>query len=272
MKSDITEFSYGYAVTEAFTKRWRPGLTAAPVFPSLIEEGRPGGGYDVKIERRGVPFFLQFKLSEYMVRSTASEVQQGLLALPFYRMPLRPSRHSDQHQLLCDLESAGNLVHYVAPMFHRVSEFNEAYLAGQVLQRSIFVRPSAIGPLPDGNDHHIAFQNRKVWWRLSEPRRGDTPLDEETFDADVRLAISERGTAALTEGALQGLKARMVDVVNRRRHERQRVRRSQMRDELLLSQLLTQLLVRPDPLRDVAYLARTFFGCECLTVWMTGNA
>ena len=39
---------------------------AAPIFPSLIEEGQPGGGYDVVMDLAAVPFFLQFKLSEHL--------------------------------------------------------------------------------------------------------------------------------------------------------------------------------------------------------------
>ena|SRR2546425_11388435 len=80
MRADISEFSFGYAVTEALAQRWRPNLTAAPVFPSLLEEGKVG--YDVKLQRRGVPIFLQFKVSERMVRATAREVREGLLNVP----------------------------------------------------------------------------------------------------------------------------------------------------------------------------------------------
>jgi hypothetical protein len=145
VRPDISEFSFGYAVTEALADRWRPLLTAAPAFPSLLQEGLPGGGYDVKLERRGIPIFLQFKLSDCMVRSTAVEVQQGLLATPFYRMHVRPARHSDQHQMLCDLEATGATVRYVAPLFHLTAEFNDAYLSGRILERAIFLRPSAIG-------------------------------------------------------------------------------------------------------------------------------
>lgn len=43
MKSDISEFSYGFALTNELVG-W-VNLRAAPDFPSLIEEGKPGGGY-----------------------------------------------------------------------------------------------------------------------------------------------------------------------------------------------------------------------------------
>jgi hypothetical protein len=49
-------------------ERWKRGLKVAPVFPSLIQEGRTGGGYDVLLEP-GFPLFLQFKISQYMARA-----------------------------------------------------------------------------------------------------------------------------------------------------------------------------------------------------------
>lgn len=256
MRPDISEFSFGYAVTEALAQHWRPQLTAAPAFPSLVEEGQPGGGYDVMLERCGVPIFLQFKLSDCMVRATAFEVQQGRLTNPFYRMHLRPARHSDQHQMLCDLEATGATVRYVAPMFHRATEFNDAYITGQVLQRSIFLRPSVIGPLPDGGNHHVSFSGRATWWFFSDPRRGEEPLDEEKFGAEIHHQVRERGATAITPTALNELKASMIGIVERHR------RRVPQREVLDFSRFLTA----PDPLRQVGYLSRTFFGAECLVV------
>ena len=92
MHPDISEFSYGYALTESLVAAAGHRIRAAPVFPSLIDEGRPGGGYDVHIPFAGFPLFLQFKLSHKMVRASAEEVKQGLLSNPFYRFHLRPTR------------------------------------------------------------------------------------------------------------------------------------------------------------------------------------
>jgi len=76
MKPDISEFSYGYVVTEALVRGFGTDISAAPVFPSLVAEGREGGGYDVRIEISGIPLFLQFKLSDYMKRNRANEVRR----------------------------------------------------------------------------------------------------------------------------------------------------------------------------------------------------
>jgi hypothetical protein len=68
VKPDFPEFSYGFALTREICERWKRGLKVAPVFPSLIQEGRTGGGYDVLLEP-GFPLFLQFKISQYMARA-----------------------------------------------------------------------------------------------------------------------------------------------------------------------------------------------------------
>jgi hypothetical protein len=118
MSPDFSEFSYGYAVTEEIVASLKAVVVGAPVFPSLYEEGKKGG-YDVKIPLAGIPIFLQFKLSDYLKKKSAREYQTGLLGVPYYRMHLRPLRHSDQHNLLLDLEAAGEAVFYIAPEFHR---------------------------------------------------------------------------------------------------------------------------------------------------------
>jgi hypothetical protein len=52
MTPEISEFSYGFALTNEIVG-WAP-VNAAPLFPSLIEEGRAGGGYDVALNLSGV--------------------------------------------------------------------------------------------------------------------------------------------------------------------------------------------------------------------------
>ena len=171
MKPEISEFSYGFALTNELVG-W-VALSAAPVFPSLIEEGKAGGGYDVKLDRPGVPLFLQFKRSHCMVRRAAREYQAvratgGKLNVPYYRFPITESSTSDQHEMLLALDNGSNLVFYAAPRFHRVNEINQAWSRTDVARRSLFVAPSAIGSL-DNAQHHVAFDGRSTWL-CSEPR------------------------------------------------------------------------------------------------------
>lgn len=154
MKPDISEFSYGYAVTEELIKKFKAIIVGAPIFPSLYEEGKKGG-YDVAVPIVGRAIFLQFKLSDYLYKLSAKESDK--LNVPYYRMHLRPLKHSKQHELLRKLESNGELVFYIAPEFHLPEELNDAYLNQQVLNRSAAFSPNNIGKLDD-QDHYVVFE------------------------------------------------------------------------------------------------------------------
>ena len=121
MKPLISEFSFGYALTEELVRGRHGSLVGAPIFPTQYQEGQEGG-YDIHLPFIGVPIFLQFKLSEYLKRSYAKE--WSLFRSPYYRMHLRPLRWSSQHNLLLEIEGRGNEVFYVAPEFHTQEELN----------------------------------------------------------------------------------------------------------------------------------------------------
>jgi hypothetical protein len=205
MKPDISEFSYGFALT--YELILTPGfpIVAAPVFPSLYQEGKAGGGWDVRLDRPGVPLFLQFKLSDCLQQRNSKEA--AALGCPYYRMHLRPSRHSDQHALLLALESSGEEVYYVAPSFHTVAELNEAYRSRSVSAGSRWFPPSCIGALPDDKDHYVSFKNPGPMIFRSTPRLlGDGAT---FFDFGLRLerAISQRGAESLAATSLTRLAA-----------------------------------------------------------------
>jgi hypothetical protein len=164
----LSEFSYGYALTEQLTRSGSGTLIAAPVFPSLFAEGQPDAGYDVQIPFPVAPLFLQFKLSHRMQGGNAAEY--NLFNGPYYRMQIRPSRFSNQHAALLNLEQRGENVFYAAPCFHTMPELTVAYLARMVVQRSAFFPPSIIGPLPDQYDHYVAFSGTAAYF-CSEPRK-----------------------------------------------------------------------------------------------------
>ena len=68
---EFSEFSYGFALTDSLLAIIAERIGTAPVFPSLIQEGKAGGGYDVKIPALPVPIFLQFKIPRVLVRGSA---------------------------------------------------------------------------------------------------------------------------------------------------------------------------------------------------------
>ncbi len=256
MHPDISEFSYGYALTETLVANTPVRLRAAPVFPSLIEEGRKGGGYDVKLPFPGTPLFLQFKLSHRMVRNSAIEVQQGVLQTPFFRMHLRPTKHSQQHPMLLELESKGAAVFYAAPYFHTPSELNDAYIKREVVRRSIFVKPSEIGVLPDKDDHHVAFKSGYPIRLFSEtPRLVRESMDNDVFLSELHEAFPNRGRLENTEESARSWADRLEGVVRNHRWYY-----NWITDEKL------DALQERNPITRFSYLARTFFGCNVILV------
>lgn len=169
MIPEISEFSYGFALTNEIVG-WS-GLKSAPIFPSLIEEGKKDGGYDVKLDQPGAPLYLQFKRADYMSRSSATEIRHyGLpLSLPFYRFPITQRNKSFQHTSLVTLDDGSNIVFYAAPRFHMLSEINDAWKANNVAARSIFVAPSTIGLIYDDDKHHVSYDSAHTYI-CSEPR------------------------------------------------------------------------------------------------------
>ena len=193
MRTDFSEFSYGYALTEEFMTNTSGSPVAAPIFPSLVQEGSPGGGYDVMLSLPGVPLFLQFKRPDYMVRGTAREISAyGLpITLPFYRMHIRSSYISRQHELLLELNKKHAHVFYVAPLFHDVSTLNKHYASNVVHQHSIFIRAISIGRLSDGT-HHVAYNTRRRAWLCSEPREIEETTSSHGLMQTLAALLNER--------------------------------------------------------------------------------
>lgn len=255
-KCEFSEFSYGYCVTENLALGAGP-LVAAPVFPSLLEEGQPGVGYDVRLQRPGAALFLQFKLVEQMVRGNAKEAKLGNFLPPFYRMHLRSRAISDQHQSLISLEQAGNEVFYAAPSFHTTGALNTAYGRREVWGRSFRIRPSDIGELPDNKGHHVSFTTPEGQWRFysEEATRTGHGLDAARIEGILSLRIKQQGGRNLRD-QLPELDQALLSIVK----ERNAARAKQERVDI------GELVFRLDPLQRVAYLARQFFDCQMLFV------
>jgi hypothetical protein len=250
MEPTLTEFSYGYCVTEEFANGNGPRLRAAPYFPSLYTEGQLGGGFDVRV---GNALFLQFKLCEELTRRSAKETQAGLIEPPFYRFWLHRRNRSNQHQMLIDLESQpGNQVYYIAPGFADLDALNASYISRRVVAKSAMFSPTEIGPLPDDAHHRVAFRSSDPdGWFMSEPR----PIRIHREENVVKLALRHEAdvSAGGAEDWLYRMAALMKGIIYR--GEGRVV-------ESLPS--VDQIAGQRDPLHQVAYLARAYFSCEVL--------
>ena len=230
-------------------------VTAAPVFPSLIQEGHAGGGWDVQIKRPGIPLFLQFKLCDYMTRRTCREVRKAAFNVPCYRMHLRSARLSRQHEMLLDLETTGQEVYYSAPKFHSPEELNSAFLASAVRARSIWLRPSDIGPLVDDGEHHVSFEFSGPWTLFSVPRPLDVKREFSDVVARLHQIVLERGDTELQQESLERLAESISVIAEKRREIRERQRA-----------VAREVLQDVAPLQRVAYYASIFLECQLYIV------
>lgn len=225
-------------------------IRVAPVFPSLIAEA--GLGWDVLLERRGMPMFLQFKLSDCMKGQNAAEARRGDFSPPFFRFHLRCSQDMNQHSLLVELNNRGEDVRYIAPAFYLSDDLNGAYSTNTVIDRSIQISPSEIGNLPVGR-HHIAFSSPTGPWK---------PYSEGD-EREARRAKSGRELLKSAEGAfhskprssirvdLERIDAELLDVFTARKEERADFRQIKVADVLQQSTL-----------ERIEFISRYFFDCQ----------
>jgi hypothetical protein len=166
--SEFSEFSYGYALVDNLAHSGSMGgVTGAPRFISLLEEGSAGGGFDVALDFVAWPFFLQFKIPQIMRRR--SEPPRGMplgFRTPYYRMHLRTERVNSsgmtQHEQLMELEQNNPLsVFYVAPRFHTAEELDQNYLAQCVHDESEWFSLSGFDPVAplSREPHRLAYGN-----------------------------------------------------------------------------------------------------------------
>ncbi len=256
MKPNISEFSYGYALTDELIHWHGVALTAAPVFPSLYQEGQTGGGYDLMLQRPGLPLFLQFKLADCMVRANAQEIRDGHFTAPFFRMHLRPSRHSDQHEMLLDLENAGNEVYYCAPAFQHPEDLNDAYLNHQVRERSIWLRPLDIGALPDDEDHHVAFTVPGVHRFCSKNSRIiESKGDFYEFFKNIDKGFKEKSEWALNRDNLSKVALDIKNIAQKRRDI-----------SYVAKETTARQLEMRHPLEQIAVYSQVFLDCQLFLV------
>lgn len=136
---------------------WSGHLVGSPTIPSLADEGKAAGGYDVRLEGGGFIYFAQFKIARYLTRRSAIEARDFGWPVPYYRFGIYGAERSRQHQSLLDHETAGGIVEYVAPRFHTQADLNRLYSTRQVHQAAQRITPRSIGALPDREDHAVVY-------------------------------------------------------------------------------------------------------------------
>lgn len=257
MKSEITEFSYGYAVTEELLKLHKGSVTGAPIFPTLYAEGKVGGGYDVKLPLLGFPIFLQFKLSEFLNSINAKEYVSKTLKTPYYRMHIRSKRYSMQHDLLINLEKSGEYVRYIAPEFYKLEDFNNYYIGSAVITNSALFSPVQIGPLSADN-HYVVFERGvNTAYVCSE---NPEPVNKLRFHGELEKLIGDgKGMKKLDEEALIKIEDNLLDLYEGNL-------KSKNNPKYVISRNMKAAIKKRTALERVGVISRNLYGLEFFVV------
>jgi hypothetical protein len=197
LNCDFSEFSYGYAsIREA-----EAALAAvyheagAPTLPSLQQE--ESLGYDAKLPFVEYALLLQFKRTEYVSRRHPNSPTWDAVGGPHYRFSIDTDNH--QHDALVGAEQdfttaldVGEVL-YVAPHFHRLTDFDTNYLGGTVLDNSVLIVPSEFG-VGVGVHHHV-FDEYGVSQVLSDPHPPNREMSWQGVTRQVREHLARRDTS-----------------------------------------------------------------------------
>ena len=232
MKSEFSEFTYGFALVNELTKVLP--CTAVPLFPSLRAEGTTGGGYDASILKKGTVLYLQFKLSEKLIYKSAREfkIPGHSLKLPYYRFEITSKRISKQHSLLRKLEVSNPLTFYAAPVFHSVAKIHKHWNDAEVTKRSVFVKPSSIGDLLDDYPHRIGFDKSSIEKiaSFSDPKM----LEINTYDRFSEIVISQIKEEDTLARSIERILESYASVIEQNEDSRALQRSPEISDERVL--------------------------------------
>ena len=203
------------------------------------------------------PLFLQFKLPHQMVTRRAKEYRDRGFPIPCYRMYLRPASVSSQHESLMDLESTGNEVYYVAPLFHTRARLDLCFRNRRVWRESFRVRPGAIGPLPDGRPHHVSYRDPSRWIFMSdEVHREGEGVTVEDFTTTMIRRLRAPNVPPRAGDSLLNLDRELRHLVRERR-----LTRPEWQD-IDIDAFEADL----KPMERLAYLTQRLFDCQLFIV------
>lgn len=187
VEPSLSEFTYGFGLSrELYNTLQQHGITA-PIFPSLqLELALPS---DLSFSIRGVPVFLQFKLSEALTTGRArywSHYRQL-----YYQFRLYPFRRSPQHNRLVSLSKSFPLVFYCAPLFHTYMEFSNYFGAGTIWLNTKWIYLDGLKTIRGYAKHSITYSRSDPPWQHSDRHMGKSINSEELLQRVVRSVKEE---------------------------------------------------------------------------------
>lgn len=178
----------------------------------------------------------------------------------YYRWHLHSLLRSDQHNLLLELESKGNLVAYTAPIFYECAELNTHYLNDAILDNSMAFKPSDIGEITDEENHYVVFNRRGLAYRCS-----DDPVPVK-FDKLSRFLTSKINMPAPEPLDSEGVVRLGEEIVEAVEGAKVRRLKTQSRLKEIDTQELSRVIRARPSLETLSLISRTVLDSELLIV------
>ncbi len=175
VESSISEFTYGFGLAHELYNGLRSRGITAPIFPSLRDERR--FPVDLAFAIRGLPVFLQFKVSDALTTRRATYWNDyGRL---YYRFKLYPRNRSPQHNRLIHLSNRFLMVRYCAPLFHTYNEFSSYFASGTIWLNTKWIHLNGFTLIRGKTEHCITYSRKGPTRQRSEPVDGKASGGEE---------------------------------------------------------------------------------------------
>lgn len=158
----ISEFSFGFAFLHEQTVQNWPNIVAAPVLPSLKREAQEG--WDAHLPTQGIDYYYQFKLSDYLERSNAKFIREGIYSSPYYRISLHRRNQSAQHNRLKAHSARNPHTYYVTPEVRTKAQFDRAFQMRRVTENTRLIPVVDCDEIHDNEQHYITFQPGGPRW------------------------------------------------------------------------------------------------------------
>ena len=243
MKSGFSEFSYGFAVTHDLLIR-SSYKRIAPLFPSQRKEAKVG--YDVELNYKGYPLFIQFKLSDYLVGPNAK--YRSYYNANYFRSDVTPLSVSCQHNLLKKLADSGNSVFYAAPVFYTSDEYKVAFSQNSVANSSIWIPLRKTKRLTDRKPHHFTFAGtRNPAWHTDEWNLEGDIIEGDFSWENAEIEITGSTSRQIDEEYIYDLRRMLMEIAG----------------ENTMADDATDL---SEALGEINHLLSTYFGLEMLVL------
>ncbi len=176
-KLGISEFSYSFSFLHEQVNR-NGGSSCVPIIPSLREESKVG--YDAKLPTKGIDYYFQFKMSDYLKGGNAKFIKDSTYTNPYYRIALHKNSGNKQNNLLYMLAQRNPYVYYVAPKLKTDQAFYDACVGSALTARSKMVPVDSCGYISDSLQHFITYPDVGYNWKFhSDPKEYDDSIDGE---------------------------------------------------------------------------------------------